>query len=156
MALDDRLGGQTTETRDGMCVDWDVAIEMDDGLVLRGDVFRPIAPGKYPVILTYGPYAKGLSFQAGYPSAWNAMAKNHRDNRVRSEAAPVHRAHDREHVVGGRPERPEALHLAGEDVEQHLGVGAGVQMPEILAHEHLGQLGGVGEVAVVREADAVR
>ena len=27
---------------------------------------------------------------------------------------------------------------------------------QILAHEHLGQLGGVGEVAVMREADAVR
>ena len=23
--------------------------------------------------LTYGPYAKGLAFQKGYPSAWQAM-----------------------------------------------------------------------------------
>ena len=46
-----------SEVRDGMRIDWDVPITMDDGLVLRADVFRPVADGKYPVILTYGPYA---------------------------------------------------------------------------------------------------
>jgi uncharacterized protein len=53
-----------------MTVDWDVAVAMDDGVVLRADVFRPAAPGRYPVLLSYGPYAKGLAFQDGYPSAW--------------------------------------------------------------------------------------
>jgi predicted acyl esterase len=62
-----------SEVRDGMRIDWDVPIVMDDGLVLRADVFRPEAPGRYPVVLTCGPYAKGLSFQEGYPSAWNGM-----------------------------------------------------------------------------------
>ena len=54
-------GGTThehrSEVRDGMRVDWDVPIAMDDGLVLRRDVFRPVKPGTYPVILSYGPYA---------------------------------------------------------------------------------------------------
>ena len=59
-----------SEVRDGMRIDWDVPIEMDDGLVLRADVFRPVKEGRYPVILSYGPYAKGLAFQDGYPSAW--------------------------------------------------------------------------------------
>jgi hypothetical protein len=62
-----------------MRIDWDVPITMDDGLVLRADVFRPIAEARYPVILSYGPYAKGLAFQDGYPSAWERMAKNHPD-----------------------------------------------------------------------------
>jgi uncharacterized protein len=62
-----------------MRIDWDAAIEMDDGLVLRADVFRPPADGRYPVILSYGPYAKGLAFQDGYPSAWNRMAEQHPD-----------------------------------------------------------------------------
>ena len=35
---------QRSETRDGMHIDWDVPITMDDGLVLRADVFRPVAP----------------------------------------------------------------------------------------------------------------
>jgi len=43
---------------------------MDDGIVLRADVFRPVGQGKHPVILSYGPYAKGLSFQEGYKGNW--------------------------------------------------------------------------------------
>ena len=62
-----------------MCVDWDVPIVADDGLVLRADVFRPVAAGHYPVLLTYGPYAKGLAFQEGYPSAWQRMVEKHPD-----------------------------------------------------------------------------
>ncbi len=76
-------GGKThqhrSEVRDGMRIDWDVPITMDDGLVLRADVFRPVKDGKYPVILSYGPYAKGLAFQDGYPSAWQRMAEKHPD-----------------------------------------------------------------------------
>jgi len=68
-----------SEVRDGMRIDFDVPIAMDDGLVLRADVFRPTADGRYPVLLTYGPYAKGLAFQDGYPSAWNRMAERHPD-----------------------------------------------------------------------------
>jgi predicted acyl esterase len=68
-----------SEIRDGMRIDWDVPITMDDGLVLRADVFRPVAEGKYPVILSYGPYAKGLAFQDGYPSAWERMVTKHPD-----------------------------------------------------------------------------
>jgi uncharacterized protein len=68
-----------SEVRDGMRIDWDIPIKMDDGLVLRADVFRPAKAGRYPVILTYGPYAKGLAFQDGYPSAWNRMVEQHPD-----------------------------------------------------------------------------
>jgi uncharacterized protein len=63
------------EERDGMIAEWDVPIEMDDGIVLRADVFRPIATDRYPVIMSYGPYAKGLAFQEGYPSAWEQMVR---------------------------------------------------------------------------------
>jgi predicted acyl esterase len=52
---------------------------MEDGLVLRADVFRPMKDGKFPVLLTYGPYAKNLAFQDGYPSAWQRMVDNHPD-----------------------------------------------------------------------------
>jgi hypothetical protein len=58
-----------------MCIDWDAPIEMDDGIVLRADVFRPIAEAKHPVILSYGPYAKGLSFQEGYKGNWARLIK---------------------------------------------------------------------------------
>ena len=70
---------QRSEVRDGMRIDWDVPIEMDDGLVLRADIFRPVKDGKYPAILSYGPYAKGLAFQDGYPTAWERMTTKHPD-----------------------------------------------------------------------------
>jgi predicted acyl esterase len=60
-------------------IDWDVAIPMDDGVVLRADVFRPDDGTAVPAILSYGPYAKGLAFQDGYPSAWERMAQQHPD-----------------------------------------------------------------------------
>ena len=68
-----------SEIRDGMLIEWDVPITMDDGLVLRADVFRPPQAGRCPVILSYGPYAKGLAFQDGYPSAWQRMVDEHPD-----------------------------------------------------------------------------
>ena len=36
---------QQTELRDGMRIDWDVPITMDDGLVLRADIYRPPLEG---------------------------------------------------------------------------------------------------------------
>jgi len=68
-----------SEARDGMRNDWDVPIEMDDGVVLRADVFRPLKDGMYPVIMSYGPYAKGLAMQEGYKSAWMRMTAAHPD-----------------------------------------------------------------------------
>jgi len=64
-----------SESRDGMRIDWDAPIEMDDGIVLRADVFRPLGDGRHPVILSYGPYAKGLSFQEGYKGNWARLTK---------------------------------------------------------------------------------
>ncbi|MCC7347586.1 MAG: CocE/NonD family hydrolase [Variibacter sp.] len=70
---------EVSEIRDGMQIDWDVPITMDDGLVLRADVFRPIKRGRYPVILSHGPYAKWLHFEDGYKTAWKRMEEKHPD-----------------------------------------------------------------------------
>ncbi len=68
-----------SEVRDGMRIAWDAPIPMDDGLVLRADVFRPVAEGKYPALVSYGPYGKGLAFQEGYKTAWEIMVKEFPD-----------------------------------------------------------------------------
>ncbi|MEI8152052.1 MAG: hypothetical protein WCG92_10690, partial [Hyphomicrobiales bacterium] len=60
---------EVSEIRDGMRIDWDGPVTMDDGQVLRADVFRPVAEGLYPALMSYGPYGKGLSFQEGYKTA---------------------------------------------------------------------------------------
>ena len=74
-----RSADAKSEIRNDMRIDWDVAIPMDDGIVLRADVFRPVGEGRFPVLLSYGPYAKGLAFQDGYPSAWERMVHDHPD-----------------------------------------------------------------------------
>ena len=68
-----------SEIRNGLRVDWNVPIKVDDGTVLRADVYRPIKEGRYPVLMSYGPYAKGLAFQTGYPAQWNALVADHPD-----------------------------------------------------------------------------
>ena len=64
------MNSVSSEVRDGMQIDWDVAIPMADGVVLRADIFRPLGDKKVPVIVSYGPYAKGLDFRVGYKSQW--------------------------------------------------------------------------------------
>lgn len=63
---------------DGMRIDWDIPIVMDDGIVLRADLFRP-AEGRHPVLLSYGPYGKGLAFKEGYVSAYERLVSDHPD-----------------------------------------------------------------------------
>ena len=69
--------GSWSEVREGMRIEWDVPITMDDGLVLRANVYRPIKKGIYPVILSHGPYAKDLAIQDGYPSVWEHFSSVH-------------------------------------------------------------------------------
>ncbi|MCZ6845421.1 MAG: CocE/NonD family hydrolase [Alphaproteobacteria bacterium] len=68
-----------TDIRDGMRIDWDVPIWMDDGIVLRCDVYRPIEDGIYPVIMTMGPYGKYLHFEDLYEAQYQNMMEKHPD-----------------------------------------------------------------------------
>jgi uncharacterized protein len=68
---------EKSEIRDGMRIEWNVPIPMDDGIVLRADLYRPIDEGMYPVILSYGIYGKGLLYQEGYPQQWQKMIEDH-------------------------------------------------------------------------------
>ncbi len=58
---------------DDMVIEWDVPLTMKDGVELRADVFRPTGAAVHPVLMTMGPYAKGLSFQEGFPGNWERM-----------------------------------------------------------------------------------
>jgi predicted acyl esterase len=68
-----------SEVADGMRIDWDVPIVMDDGNVLRADIYRPVDEVPCPAIVSHGPYAKNLSFQAGYPDQWRRLCEGHPD-----------------------------------------------------------------------------
>ena len=67
------------ERRDGMRIEWDVPIEMDDGIRLMCDVYRPVEDGRHPVIISYGPYGKLLHFEDLYTDQWVRMAEEHPD-----------------------------------------------------------------------------
>jgi uncharacterized protein len=73
------MASQSSEIRDGMRIDWDAPVAMTDGTILRADVFRPIAEGRYPVIMTLGPYAKGLEFQDAFAGFWKPLSTKYPD-----------------------------------------------------------------------------
>jgi len=51
---------KTSERRYGIEVERDVRIPVRDGTILVGDIFRPDAPGRFPVILGCHPYNNEL------------------------------------------------------------------------------------------------
>jgi uncharacterized protein len=74
------IASETSEVRDNMRIDWDVPITMDDGVVLRADIFRPVADGEYATVASMGCYGKGLPFQdPPYDKLWQGMCEKYPD-----------------------------------------------------------------------------
>ncbi|WP_462390937.1 CocE/NonD family hydrolase [Acidovorax sp. Q11] len=53
----------------------DASVTLSDGLDMKINVYRPAAPGRYPVIVTHGIYGKDVVWQtaAPYQAAWAKM-----------------------------------------------------------------------------------
>jgi predicted acyl esterase len=62
-----------------MIIERDVGIPMDDGVVLRADVFRPEGAVSVPVVMTLGPYGKGVMYQDHYKVMWEWLVAQHPD-----------------------------------------------------------------------------
>jgi hypothetical protein len=64
-------------------VERDVEIPCSDGSVVRADIFRPDLSTDpdtaVPVVMTLGPYAKGLPYAEGYAPSWKWMTERHPD-----------------------------------------------------------------------------
>lgn len=61
-----------------MIVQRDLPVPMDDGVILRADVFRPPGPGPFPVIMSLGPYGKSLPFASEWFAArWERLLAGH-------------------------------------------------------------------------------
>ena len=56
-----------------LIADQNVAIPVGDGTVLRANVYRPAAEGRYPVIMTLGIYGKDVHFADGYTAQWEVL-----------------------------------------------------------------------------------
>jgi len=71
-----------------MIVQRDLPVRVDDGTVLRADLFRPARPGPFPVIMSLGPYGKSLPFQsAWFASRWERLLADHPDVAAGSSCA---------------------------------------------------------------------
>ncbi|KAE8440793.1 hypothetical protein EG329_006571 [Mollisiaceae sp. DMI_Dod_QoI] len=60
-----------------MIIERDVEIPADDGLMLRADIFRPDNEQPAPIIMTQGPYGKGVEYKDGYAAHWEWLLKTH-------------------------------------------------------------------------------
>ena len=86
-----------------------------------------------------------------------AVARDHRHDRIRAAAALVHARHGPEDRVRIEPMMlRRALELERQHVEQHLAVGIGVDVTEVELPQLAPQRLAVGEVAVVPQRDAER
>ncbi|HEX2215107.1 MAG TPA: CocE/NonD family hydrolase [Xanthobacteraceae bacterium] len=62
-----------------MIIERDLPVPMDDGLVLRADVYRPDTTSPVPVVMTSGPYGKGVMYQEHYKLMWDWLIAEHPD-----------------------------------------------------------------------------
>ena len=60
-----------------MVYERDVAIVMSDGSVLRANVFRPVAPGHYPVVMALGIYGKDVHFEDAFNPQWKVLTQTY-------------------------------------------------------------------------------
>ncbi len=56
-----------------MILDCNVEIPMRDGAILRANVYRPKSDGRFPVLMTFGPYGKDVPLRDFMPEAWDRL-----------------------------------------------------------------------------------
>ncbi|KAK4050390.1 hypothetical protein OIV83_003459 [Microbotryomycetes sp. JL201] len=56
-----------------MVFEKNVDIPLRDGGLCRGNVYRPKQPGRYPVIMTYGPYGKDFPYSEFHPRSFEQI-----------------------------------------------------------------------------------
>jgi predicted acyl esterase len=61
----------------GMILDRDTEIPMRDGAILRANVYRPGAAGRFPVLMTFGPYGKDVPLRDFMQEAWDRLHKTY-------------------------------------------------------------------------------
>lgn len=90
------LGVATYGAEDGVVLEKNVEARMRDGVILRADVYRPDAPGRYPVLLQRTPYSKAdTAYIEGFRRlAGKGFAVIVQDTRGRYMSDGVARPHD--------------------------------------------------------------
>ena len=60
-----------------MILDRNTEIPMRDGALLRANVYRPDAPGRFPVLMTFGPYGKDVPLSEFMQEAWDRLKETY-------------------------------------------------------------------------------
>ena len=60
-----------------MVVDTDIGIPMRDGAVLRANFYHPKADGKFPVLMSFGPYGKDVPLKEFMTEAWDTLTQRY-------------------------------------------------------------------------------
>jgi len=65
----------------GMIFEHNVAIMMSDGVAISANIYRPEKPGRYPVLMSMGPYGKDSVFDSvpAYKPSWASMIAKYPD-----------------------------------------------------------------------------
>lgn len=61
--------------QDHMRIYYDIPIPARDGAKLMADAYCPEEEGRYPIIMTFGPYGKNQSFQFQTPAPWKRLCR---------------------------------------------------------------------------------
>jgi hypothetical protein len=71
-------GGNMTG-RHPMLIEQDTPVPMRDGALLRANVYRPDAEGRFPVLMTLGPYGKDVPLREFMHEAWDRLNETYPD-----------------------------------------------------------------------------
>ncbi|VFT76174.1 Uncharacterised protein [Klebsiella aerogenes] len=84
------------------------------------------------------------------------MTDDHRDARVRAADQAVGRRNRSEDVVRFQRVVTEVIQLTGENIEEDFGIRGGIDMAAFFFKQLFTQLVRIGQVAVMRQCDAIR
>src|ERR1700730_7454098 len=59
--------------RHEMLLEQNAPVPMRDGAILRANVFRPRSDGRFPVLMTFGPYGKDVPLREFMQEAWDRL-----------------------------------------------------------------------------------
>ena len=91
----------------------------------------------------------------GITECHDAMPDDHRDHGVTAAATSMHAGDGRKDRSRGQLATGLTLQLVGKHIEQCLSVRARVEMTPILARQRILEFIGIGEIAVMRQADPI-
>jgi hypothetical protein len=110
----------------------------------------------YSVPIGFAPPVHQGSDAVRIAESEHAGSRDHRHRRIAAPAAPMHTGDGTEDILVVDTKLALKLKLVGQDVQQYLGVGLGIEVSQILGEEIAFEILGIREVAVVRENDPVR